>query len=68
MEDATYGLGKHRVYSCECGAEPCRPLQASDTEVAPFPKPCDHCGADLQTRPFQIVDAKRHLEDVLAER
>lgn len=56
MKDATYKLGKGRVYDCRCGAKPHRPLQAADTTHSPYPKPCDKCGADLNDRPFVIED------------
>ena len=56
MRDATSQLGKHRIYQCVCGAKPCRPLQAEDTKVRPYPKPCDVCGESLLGRPFVIED------------
>lgn len=57
-------LGKHRVYRCKCGAEPCRPLHERDTTAGPFPKPCDRCGRDLSTMPYTIADAVTHLRDL----
>lgn len=64
MKDATYILGKVRVYDCECGMKPRRPLSEKDTMMRPFPKPCDYCGADLTDKPFTIEDSMvwtRHL-------
>lgn len=68
MCNATDRLKKHRVYECLCGAKPCRPLQASDTVVRPYPKPCDHCGRSLVGRPFMIEDLKVGLREALADK
>lgn len=67
MSNATYKLGKRRKYRCPCGASPRRPLQASDTEVRPFPKPCDSCGRSLNDVPFTIVDSLMDVRDMLGE-
>jgi len=65
MQDATYILKKHRVYRCEhCGAECCRPLQASDTRARPFPVPCERCGKDLRTSPYEIVDSRLYFAGI----
>ncbi len=56
MRNATYRLGKHRVYACVCGGKPHRPLRAADTIARPFPKPCDRCGRSLAGKPFAIED------------
>lgn len=57
-------LGKQRVYSCTCGAQPCRPLRA--TEDRPYPKPCDCCGASLQGQPFVIEDMVLFVRDIIS--
>ena len=67
MKDATYELGKHRVYECSCGAKPCRPLQAVDTTYRPWPKPCDRCGQSLVGRPYSIEDTGRWTRETIAE-
>lgn len=65
MKDATYELGKHRVYTCRaCGAKSCRPLQAADTNFRPFPKPCDRCSTDLQDSGFEVVDSILYWQSI----
>lgn len=66
MTDATYVLGKERVYDCACGATPHRPLQAADTIDRPFPKLCDHCGRDLAERSFVVEDMALWIRDYIA--
>jgi hypothetical protein len=66
MRDATYQLGKHRVYACPCGAMPHRPLQAEDTVARPYPKPCDSCGRNLAGRPFSIEDMNLWTRKMMA--
>lgn len=57
MKDATYILRKMRVYTCpDCGGECYRPLQASDTNYRPFPKPCDRCDRDFSKDTYRIED------------
>jgi hypothetical protein len=41
--------GKIRVYECGCGCEPVRLLHGP-------PKPCDHCGEELDSRPSRVED------------
>jgi hypothetical protein len=67
MRDATYKLGKHRVYQCVCGAKPCRPLQAEDTRARPFPTPCEYCGGDLIDMPCEITDTNLYARDLISE-
>lgn len=57
-------LGKQRVYTCSCGARPCRPLRASDGR--PYPKPCDVCAASLLGRPFVIEDMVLFVRKIIA--
>ena len=57
------GLGKQRVYTCSCGAKPCRPLHSTE---GPYPKPCDVCGASLLRQPFVIEDMVLFVRRIMA--
>jgi hypothetical protein len=50
-------FGKGHVYHCECGGECHRPIWAKP------PKPCDHCGAILDGKPFAVIDNRRDIEE-----
>ena len=53
-------FGKVRVYECECGGYPVRPLRG-------MPKPCDRCDADIVLRPYMIEDHKLFIARMTRE-
>jgi hypothetical protein len=50
--------GKIRIYDCSCGVHPRRPLRGP-------PKPCDHCDADLNDKPYSICDSLVEVQELL---